>query len=108
MCVNMPEFSLLTMFIYSCIAFCGLHSSYSINNLDGGSANSIDASMVNLTCSEQFYQENLTCIPQCDAWSNKPPSLETTYAAVVGTVSVLGTICGLIGIFASFVQYKSM
>ena len=88
---------------------CNGYASCSItNNLDGGSALPMNDSTLNLTCSEDFYEENLTCVPQCNAWSEKTPSIETTTITVVSTASALGTICGVIGIFASIFQYKSM
>ena len=93
---------------YIVVAFCYSHSACSINNLDGGSTQSTDGNTLNLSCSEKFYEENMTCLPQCDAWTNKPPSYETLQITVLGIASVLGTICGAIGIIASIIQYKSM
>ena len=88
---------------------CIDYSAYSIiNNLDGGSALPRNDSKINLTCSEDFYEENLTCVPQCNAWSEKTPYIETTTITIVSIASALGTICGVIGIFGSIVQYKSM
>ena len=84
-------------------------SAYSItNNLDGGSALPSNDSTLNLTCSEDFYEENLTCVPQCNTWSEKTPFIETTTITVAGIASGLGTICGVIGIIGSIIQYKSM
>ena len=90
---------------FACIGY----SAYSIiNNLDGGSALPSNGSTLNLTCSEDFYEENLTCVPRCDAWSEKTPSVETATTIIVSIASAVGTICGIIGIFGSIIQYKSM
>ena len=84
-------------------------SAYSIiNNLDGGSALPSNGSTLNLTCSEDFYEENLTCVPQCNAWSEKTPFIESTTITIVSIASAVGTTCGVIGIIGSIVQYKSM
>ena len=90
---------------FACIGY----SAYSIiNNLDGGSALPSNGSTLNLTCSEDFYEENLTCVPQCNAWSDKTPSLETTTTTIFSIASAVGTIGGIIGIIGSIIQYKSM
>ena len=97
-------------YLHNYIAFaCFDYSASSmVNNLDGGSALPSNGSTLNLTCSEDFYEENLTCVPQCDSWSEKAPSIETTTITIAGIASALGTICGVIGVIASIIQYKSM
>ena len=34
-------------------------------------------STVNLTCKEDFFEQNFTCLPRCDVWDERPQRFAT-------------------------------
>ena len=62
----------------------------------------------NITCSEQFYLKNSTCIPICQEWnqhSEAESAMMSSFIAISGVFSILGCIAVIIG---SIIRYKNM
>ena len=62
----------------------------------------------NITCSQNFYLKNSTCVPICQEWkqySDVEYALVIYSIAISGIVSLLGCIAVVIG---SIIRYKSM
>ena len=39
--------------------------------------------LTNLTCREDFFEQNFTCIPRCDRWNLRPENLLVTIEDIV-------------------------
>ena len=37
----------------------------------------------NLTCREDFFEKNFTCLPRCDSWDDRPPSPLAMFEIIV-------------------------
>ena len=62
----------------------------------------------NITCIENFYLKNSTCVPICQEWkqySGVEYALVIYSIAISGVVSLLGCIAVVIG---SIIRYKNM
>ena len=52
-----------------------------------------DLNLTNLTCKEDFYERNFTCLPRCDRWDERP---QNAIAAIEDIVKVVSDILRLI------------
>ena len=62
----------------------------------------------NITCTENFYLKNSTCVPICQEWKRYSDAeyVMTIYSLTIsGVVSLLGCIAVVIG---SIIRYKNM
>ena len=41
-----------------------------------------DLSTVNLTCNQDFFEQNFTCLPRCDMWDERPQAFATIDSVV--------------------------
>ena len=77
---------------------------------EDGSAPSHDfeETLLNLTCSDMFYLENSTCLPECHTWEDSPPNAAVVLKIALGVALVLGIIGGGAVLIGSFLQHKTM
>lgn len=51
-----------------------------------------DLNITNLTCKDDFFELNFTCLPRCDRWDGRPPVL----AVVEDIIRVTGVLLDMV------------